>query len=215
MTNDDGECILRGGCPVLNYFDVVQPRAGIPGTQIVADYVRLDSSTLPAGVAYQHQTQGYQTVNLGFGIEFLMDGTVDGGSANYTAEGYYHSGIKDRVDLMDNILTYFGRPPEGDGTAVPVSGMKNELSHAHPNPFNPTTRIDYSVKSGGPVSIEVYDVAGRVVRTLLDTEADAGTTGFAVWDGTNNDGERCASGVYFYRIDSPGFTESRKMILLK
>ena len=73
MDYDDGDCLVRGGCPVQNFFDRIQPYAGIPGTEIVADYVKLDSSTQPAGVAYTHATLGYQTVNLGFGMEFMMD----------------------------------------------------------------------------------------------------------------------------------------------
>jgi hypothetical protein len=214
MDHDDAECILRGGCPVLNYFDRVQPYAGIPGAEIVADYVRLDTTTEPAGVAYTHQTLGYQTVNLGFGMEFMMDGTAGGGSANYTAEGYYHTGIADRINLFGNIMGYFGQTPPGSATGV-VEGVKNELTHAYPNPFNPVTKIAYSVKETGPVTIEVYNVAGKVVRTLLDTELDAGARGFVVWDGTSDAGNRCASGVYFYRIAAPGFTESHKMIMLK
>jgi hypothetical protein len=212
---DDGECILRGGCPILNYFDRVQPYAGIPGTEIVADYVKLDTSTAPAGVAYTHQTLGYQTVNLGFGMEFMMDGTGAGGSANYTPEGYYHTGVEDRVNLLANIMSYFGQTPSGDPTGVVDGGARNELSHAYPNPFNPMTRIAYSTKETGPVTIEVYNVAGKVVRTLLDTELEAGAKGFVVWDGTSEAGEKCASGVYFYRIAAPGFTESHKMIMLK
>ncbi|MBD3367354.1 MAG: hypothetical protein GF405_04135, partial [Candidatus Eisenbacteria bacterium] len=89
MDYDDGECIVRGGCPTLNYFDVLQPFSGITGTEIVADYIKTDASTRPAGVAYTHQTLGYQTVNLGFGMEFMMDG--------YEANGYYTTGIADRA----------------------------------------------------------------------------------------------------------------------
>ena len=214
MDHDDGEAILRGACPDLHYFDRVQPYAGIPGTEVVADYVKLDTNTEPAGVAYTHQTLGYQTVNLGFGMEFMMDGTAGGGSANYTAEGYYHTGVGDRTNLMTNIMGYFDTSPSGDPTGV-VNGAKNELSHAYPNPFNPMTKIAYSVKEAGPVTIEIYNVAGRVVRTLLDTELDAGANGFVTWDGASETGNRCASGVYFYRIAAPGFTESRKMIMLK
>ncbi|MEA3409042.1 MAG: hypothetical protein U9Q95_01700 [Candidatus Eisenbacteria bacterium] len=66
LNHEDGEAIVRGGCPVLNYFDRIQPYAGIAGTEIVADYVKLDTTTEPAGVAYTHATLGYQTVNLGF-----------------------------------------------------------------------------------------------------------------------------------------------------
>ncbi|MCK4680359.1 T9SS type A sorting domain-containing protein, partial [bacterium] len=83
------------------------------------------------------------------------------------------------------------------------------------NPFNPVTKIAYSVKEAGPVTIDVYNVAGKVVKTLLDTEVEAGAAGYVVWDGRAESGERCASGVYFYRIAAPGFTTSRKMIMLK
>jgi hypothetical protein len=214
MTGDDGECVLAGGCPLLPEFDVVQPYAGVPGAETVADYVKLDASLRPAGVAYTHPTLGYQTVNLGFGIEYMMDGTV-GGAGNYTPEGYYHNGIGDRVDLMGNIMTYFGRPPDDLGTGVVDNIGTNALSHAYPSPFNPTTRIAYSVKEPGRVTIQVYNIAGRTVRMLLDAEAAAGSSGFVVWDGTDEVGRGCASGVYFYRITAPGFTESRKMVLLK
>jgi hypothetical protein len=207
MDYDDGECILRGGCPVLCYFDVIQPYAGITGTEIPVDYIKNDSSTRPAGVAYTHQTLGYQTVNLGFGMEFMMDG--------YAPNGYYVTGMADRANLMGNIMDYFGQTPTGSGTGVADGTKINELKHAYPNPFNPVTTIAYSVQSAGPVSIEVYDVSGRVVRTLLDTELDAGVKGQVVWDGTDDRGAKCASGVYFYRITAPGFTESHKMVMLK
>jgi flagellar hook assembly protein FlgD len=98
---------------------------------------------------------------------------------------------------------------------VVAGSVRNELSHAHPNPFNPVTKIAYSVKEAGPVTIEVFNVAGKVVRTLLDTKLDSGAKGFVTWDGANDGGEKCASGVYFYRIAAPGFTESHKMIMLK
>jgi len=207
MTHEDGECIITGGCPSINYFDVVEPRSGVTGNEVVVDYIKQDSSTRPAGVAYTHQTLGYQTVNLGFGMEFMVDSMLPG--------GYYETGMLDRADLMGNIMEYFGQVPSGPGTGVVAGSVRNELSHAHPNPFNPVTRIAYSVKEAGPVTIEVYSVAGRVVRRLLDTEVDAGSSGYVVWDGTDDGGERCASGVYFYRIAAPGFTTSRKMVMLK
>ena len=210
MTHDDGECMLRGSCPVLSYFDVVEPRSGVVGNEVVADYIKLDSSSRPAGVAYTHQTLGYQTVNLGFGMEFMVDGKQAGGTP-----GYFNTGIEDRVNLLSNIMDYFGKTAAGPGTGIIDGGFRNELSFAHPNPFNPVTKIAYSVKEAGHVTIEVYNVAGKVVRTLLDTEVEAGAAGYVVWDGTEGSGERCASGVYFYRIAAPGFTTSRKMIMLK
>jgi hypothetical protein len=215
----DGDCALTGACPSLNYFDVVDARAGLPGNEVVADYCKVDGSKLPAGVAYTHPTIGYQSVNLGFGMEFMVDGdcalTGPNTHAYYDGAGHFMSGIEARADLMKNILEYFELTAGGPGTDVVDGGYKNVLAHAAPNPFNPVTKIAYSVKEAGPVTIEVYNIAGRVVRTLLDTELEAGTDGYVVWDGTNDLGERCASGVYFYRITAPDFSASRKMVMLK
>jgi hypothetical protein len=216
ITLDDGECILAGGCPdPIEAFDVVDARGGVFGNEVVADYETENLTTVPAGVAYTHPTMGYQTVNLGFGIYSIMDGTNPDNPGNYTPEGYYHTGIEDRVNLMGNIMEYFGLIPGVSATGITDDGIENALSHARPNPFNPVTQIDYSIRDGGPVLIEIYNVAGRVVRTLLDAELEAGASCSVIWDGLNQNGERCASGVYFYRIVAPGFTASRKMVLLK
>jgi hypothetical protein len=215
MTHDDQEAIIRGACPLLHDFDVVGLSSGMPGNEVIADYIKMDSERRNAGVAYTHPTMGYQTVNLGFAMEQVMDGTYDGGSANYTPEGYYHDGLEDRVDLMENILAYFAKTPTADGTGVVDGGYRNVLSQAYPNPFNPVTKISYSIREAGPVAIRVFNAAGREVRTLLESELDAGAAGFVVWDGTDGAGKRCASGVYFYRIEAPGFAASRKMVMLK
>jgi hypothetical protein len=216
MTHDDGEAIALAACPnPLEKFDVIQPFAGIPGTEQALQYIKTDESTRPAGVAYTHQTLGYNTVNFGFGMEYIMDGVANGGSANYTPEGYYHTGIEDRVNLMENVMTFLNKTPDGDGTGVDGALNRNVLSAAYPNPFNPVTKIAYSVREAGPVTIRVYNASGRTVRTLMDSELDAGASGHVVWDGTNDGGERCASGVYFYRIEAPGFATSRKMVMLK
>jgi hypothetical protein len=221
-TRDIIECALNGGCPVLMYFDVVDARAGLPGNEVVSNYCKMDGTQLPAGVAYTHPTLGYQTVNLGYGMELLVDGQCDpppphglNSHAYYDGFGHFLPGIQVHCYLMGQILDYFGLTPENPGTGVPEGGYENVLSHAAPNPFNPVTKIAYSVREAGPVAIEVFNIAGRVVRTLLDTELEAGTDGHVVWDGTDDRGERCASGVYFYRITAPGFAATRKMVMLK
>jgi len=219
MTTDpvmgtDGQAILEGACPILHYFDVIDAMAGSAG-QVVADYIKADCVTkLPVGVAYTHPTLGYQTVNLGFDIPYIMNGQVCAGASNYTAEGYYKTGIADRTNLVQNIMNYFGKMPTGTPAGVP-EGLKTEMSYAYPNPFNPVTKIAYSIRDAGPATIQVYNIAGKVVRTLLDSELAAGASGFVVWDGTNDVGEKCASGVYFYRLNAPGYTETQKMVMLK
>jgi hypothetical protein len=83
-----------------------------------------------------------------------------------------------------------------------------------PNPFNPTTKIAFSVPHESPVSIRVYDVTGRLVSTLVDGVVEAGSHE-VVWRGTNEAGVDVGSGVYFCTMEAQGFHDSRKMLLLK
>jgi hypothetical protein len=83
-----------------------------------------------------------------------------------------------------------------------------------PNPFNPSTSIRFSLPVAARVSLRVYDVAGRPVRTLLDEDRPAGEHG-AAWDGKDDRGAAVPAGVYFYRLAAGEELLSRKMILLK
>jgi hypothetical protein len=89
------------------------------------------------------------------------------------------------------------------------------LEQNAPNPFNPVTTMRYSVPAGGGhVRLEVIDVAGRVVRTLVDDHRSEGEHG-AAWNGRDDEGREVASGVYFYRLTARGTELTRKMLLLK
>ncbi|MBN1825301.1 MAG: right-handed parallel beta-helix repeat-containing protein [Candidatus Eisenbacteria bacterium] len=83
-----------------------------------------------------------------------------------------------------------------------------------PNPFNPITRIAFDLPVRAEVSLRVYDVSGRSVRTLRDGTMNAGRHE-VVWDGTNNAGRSVASGIYFYRIDAGDEKAVRKMTLIR
>jgi hypothetical protein len=89
-----------------------------------------------------------------------------------------------------------------------------ELGNNFPNPFNPETTILFSVETPSRVHIEIYDIKGRKVRSLVDKEYNPGEHK-AVWDGKNDSGKNAGSGIYFYRMRAGGYTNSRKMILLK
>ncbi|HUU26325.1 MAG TPA: FlgD immunoglobulin-like domain containing protein [archaeon] len=90
------------------------------------------------------------------------------------------------------------------------------LSQNSPNPFNPATTISYSVPEGNSVHVilEVFDLRGQIVRTLVDETRNAGTY-TVFWDGTDNQGRKVASGVFFYRMRAGSFVQTRKMVLLK
>ena len=84
-----------------------------------------------------------------------------------------------------------------------------------PNPFNPATVIRYDVPAGGgDVSLRIYDVGGRLVRTLVDGVETPGEKS-VTWNARNDRGHRVASGVYFYRLTAPGFEMTKKMVLLQ
>lgn len=83
------------------------------------------------------------------------------------------------------------------------------LATNYPNPFNASTTIEYGLLEQGHVIIEIYDLLGRRVEKLIDSEQDAGTYQ-VIWDAKDQ-----SSGMYFYRIQAGDYTETRKMVLLK
>ncbi len=92
------------------------------------------------------------------------------------------------------------------------------LSQNYPNPFNPATKIDVdipaSAQSGVRVRLQIYNILGKLVRTILDEATQPGHYTLA-WDGTNNFGLSVPSGIYVYRLRAGEFVQSRRMVLLK
>ncbi|MFQ5674547.1 MAG: choice-of-anchor D domain-containing protein [bacterium] len=84
-----------------------------------------------------------------------------------------------------------------------------------PNPFNPETSIRYNLPKATSVSILIYDLLGRKVRTLIDNEQKGAGYFTTRWNGLDDSGRQVASGVYFYRLKTSSQTISRKMILMK
>jgi hypothetical protein len=108
-----------------------------------------------------------------------------------------------------------------DTTAVPVdAGEAAEafpqltLSQNYPNPFTPSTAIRFLTRNSGRISIRIYDVAGRLVRTLVDEERAAGAHEL-IWDGRDNGSRMVAGGVYWCRAKSASETVTRRMVRLR
>ncbi|HEU4929082.1 MAG TPA: FG-GAP-like repeat-containing protein, partial [Candidatus Krumholzibacteria bacterium] len=121
--------------------------------------------------------------------------------------------------------SYVYRLESSEGTvlhetgAVYVPVRTASLGQNYPNPFNPTTRIEYRLPEGAAgtktrVSVVVYDVRGAKVRELVNGEQEPGKHAVD-WDGRNDAGETVGSGVYFYRLRTPQFVDTRKMVLVK
>jgi predicted GH43/DUF377 family glycosyl hydrolase len=89
------------------------------------------------------------------------------------------------------------------------------LLQNQPNPFNPRTVIPYHLLESAPVSLQVFDVAGRLVRRLLDDDAVGAGTHAVPWDGRDDTGRPVSAGVYFYRLAVAGSVETRRMTMIK
>ena len=88
------------------------------------------------------------------------------------------------------------------------------LQQNTPNPFTEKTTISYQIKTAGQVRLSVYNVAGQLVRTLIDAQQQPGLHS-VVWQGLDDQGRRVSSGIYFYRLESEGHTEIKKLTVLR
>ncbi|NHZ84783.1 MAG: T9SS type A sorting domain-containing protein [Planctomycetia bacterium] len=96
-------------------------------------------------------------------------------------------------------------------TAVPDAFT---LAQNYPNPFNPTTTIDFTLANESIVKLSIYDLAGKLIKEIVNVRMNAGNKSL-IWDGTDNNGSKVGAGVYLYKLQTDNFTESKKMILLK
>lgn len=88
------------------------------------------------------------------------------------------------------------------------------LGQNTPNPFNPNTSIEFALPRSGQVKVEVFNILGQKVRTLVDENLKAGFKRVD-WDGTDDGGQSVASGIYLYRMTANDFSETKKMVLMK
>lgn len=121
------------------------------------------------------------------------------------AEGYY----QEYVLVSTGYYTSFN--DQGDSRLLPDNP---ELLQNYPNPFNPVTIIPYSLPKSGHVRIDVFNLLGQTVRTLVDEDIKAGYNAVE-WNGTNASGTPVASGVYLIRMQASGSTFTKSMQLLK
>lgn len=125
----------------------------------------------------------------------------------YSDENQNLVGLQPEIANISVALSEIG----GSSSMLPTS---YDLKQNAPNPFNPTTVLSYDLPKASQVSLEVYNVLGQNVKTLVDQFQEAGTNS-VMWDGTDNGGSQVASGLYFYRLTADGFQATKKMMMLK
>ena len=108
------------------------------------------------------------------------------------------------MNLLENVkVSDFGLPEEF------------ELRENYPNPFNPVTTIRYALAQSEAVTIEIYNILGQKVKTLINNVQTSSGRYRVQWDSTNDFGSRVASGVYIYRIRAGKNIAMKKMVLIK
>ena len=127
-----------------------------------------------------------------------IDGTIRGYPITLISQITFTgipTGVQEQ-ELMQNVLSSFA------------------LYQNYPNPFNPSTTIQYSVPKAGEVEARIFDIQGRLVRSLSKSHQQAGTHSF-IWDSRSNSGNKVASGTYFCQVLFNGTAVVKKLVLIK
>jgi hypothetical protein len=149
---------------------------------------------------------------LGVDTPLRASGEIARLAVNRTGDSPASVKIK-AVDLrnMDNERTEI---VSGDEYETPFVPTTTALMQNFPNPFNPTTTLTFDVAQSGNVTIQIYDVSGRLVATVLNAWKAIGRHQVE-WNGKDASGSSMPSGIYFYRMKTAGYEATRKMILLR
>jgi hypothetical protein len=191
-----------GGCPGINRFDMLDPTGS--GAEGVLTYPDFDGNgPYYAGIAREDVNafaQPLRTIWVGYSFQYIRD---------------YTFGIPARNYFMKAVFDFFENDTNLEITGEDEMPKVFSLAQNFPNPFNPATRIKFTLPKKSHVSLKVYNVAGQLVKTLRDDVMDVGSHE-VTWDGTNNIGSSVASGVYFYKMKAGADYENvKKMILLR
>jgi hypothetical protein len=190
--------VIFGGCPLINDFDVMSPTGTSVGQSTY-------DNALTAGV----EAGGYAEISKTIGNARVM---ISGYSFGYIRDDET-DGVRDGSRHMRDILVFLANNPPQPTDAKPVA--VNSLEQNYPNPFNPQTTIAFSLKDRARVKIDVYNVAGELVKTLVDETRAAGSYSDVRWDGRNAANQPVSSGVYFYKLVTNNYSMTKKMVLLK
>ena len=204
---------LNEWCMSFSYAEPVPVGAGAMTASSGSDGVMLIWEYEPAlvdGFHVYRRTAGEQALRLTGDALSNAEGRIEYVDVPYGfAPGtklYYSYAL-----VVDGMETDRGAEVEVvfDGTPTRFVMHRN-----YPNPFNPMTTVKFELPRPGHAKLTVYDLSGRVVRTLVDENLPAAVHQ-RQWDGSNDQGHRVASGTYYFRLISDGFTSVQKVMLVK
>ncbi len=135
------------------------------------------------------------------------DISVPNGSYVYSVSAQYSSG--EAFPVLTEEITILS--DKQDFVSIPI---RTELLGNYPNPFNPNTKINFSLDKNSFVRIKIYNIKGQVVRSLMEDNLKEGYHS-VIWNGEDNNGKEAASGLYFYKMESDDYSAIKKTILIK
>jgi hypothetical protein len=193
----------------------------IPVELISFNAVQVDNGVrLNWRTATENNNRGWYVERRTLDGEWQDLGFVDGYGTTSEQQAYEYT---DSRVAMDEVYDYRLRQVDFDGTAdySPVARvltmptpMATRLLPNYPNPFNPATTVAVELAQDGLMSVDVYDMLGRRVRTLAEGVYEAGLHSFE-WNGTDDNGAAVESGIYFARFSTADYTETRQMQMTK
>jgi hypothetical protein len=165
------------------------------------------------------------TTNSFWDIETSGQTTSDGGTgktteemrdiSTYTIAGWQFPAVWQINPELNNGYPYLTSNTVGmDDNITPTNKKALVLNDAYPNPFNPVTNISFELLSPEKIKINIYNIKGQLVKSLVDGLYDTGKHNIA-WDGKDNLGKACGTGTYLYKIRSSKYSQTKKMMLLK
>ncbi len=210
-------------------FSLDEPLDGVASAGSYADYTFTIENTGQAIDFYQTSVAGFGSwdfdiiqgsptgyLNPGESADVIVRVTTDPGALDGEFQDFQLS-IQSAMDATVSETSRLVRTTvviTSAGEFDPFVPGVFKLYQNYPNPFNPVTRIDFSLERGGNVSLEVYNVIGQKIKTLLNGYYASGEYEIH-WDGTTDNGEKVSSGIYFYRLTSDEYSRTRKMIMMK
>ena len=212
LYNKQGENIYDGPLPVKaggysRIFQDVNERLFLLGDTGRIYLLAEDGYTITDSVDFD--LQGYQVEYSGFGISAPRTGTP----LNTVLDVVFPTnGGKDWIYFsiqIDDLFPWTGIDPGGE-----IKVKQFRISQNYPNPFNPETMITFYVPNTSFVNVEIFNILGQHIRTLVDEQKHAGSYD-VVWDGRNDFGQIVSNGIYLYRMSGGGFTRTMKCVFMK
>ena len=178
------------------------------GTQADVFIIRTDSA------GNQIWSKNYGGAKSDYGRAVFQDQQKD-----YIVSGYSYSYTSSGSDIYvlkikGDSTSANGGPTSADGDLKDLLPADFALSQNYPNPFNMTTRIAYSLSRRSPVDLTIFNILGQDVRKWSMKSQSAGTYSVE-WDGSDKSGKMISSGIYLCRFSVPGFTQTRKIVVMK